>query len=95
MPVRALDRLAAEVRTQPAGDQGEPRLGLERVVGCAQRPVQGADGAAQGGLVEVRLVHGPAGQPLVQDLGAEVEDALAEPDAGRSPAVHDTSPIAS
>ena len=75
--------LAAVPRRWPA------RLGRQRVVGLVQGPVEGVDGAAQGGIVDVRPVHRRAGQPLVEDLGAQVQDAFAEPAATGGAAVVD------
>lgn len=73
----------AQVGAEALPDGRQPGLGLEGVVGLAERPVEGVDGAAQGGIVDVRTVNGAAGQALVEHVGGEVEDALAEPvDAG-------------
>jgi len=51
--------------------------------------VQGVDGAAQGGFVAVRPIHGSTDEPFVEDLGSDVEDALAEAAAVRGATVVD------
>ena len=77
-------------RPEPRADDGERGLGLERAVGILQRAVERAEPANERHVLDVGIVDGSADQAFVEDLGAEVEHALAEPGAGRRPAVvHD------
>jgi hypothetical protein len=70
--------VAAEVGAEAVADQGQAGLGLQGVVGVVKGPVQGVDGLAQVGVGDVGPVDGGAGQPLVEDVGRQVQDALAE-----------------
>ena len=79
----------SEVTSDPRRDRCEHRLSLERVVGIAQQAVEPIECSQERGILDVGVVDRSADQLLVQDLGPDIKNPLAEAGSGRGPSVVD------
>ena len=83
-------RPLTEVPPQPEAHAHERRLRRECLGRVSEEPVQRSELANEPRILDVRIVHGPTDQVVVEDVAPDVENPLAEPGAGgRSPVVHD------
>lgn len=88
--VRLLCGAISEVVPESGYDDAQHGLGRERFGRIAQHAVECMHVPNERRVLDVGLVDGPADQPFIQDVGAEVEHALVEPlGAGGSAVVHD------
>lgn len=79
-----------ESQADPFGDEGEPGLGLESVVGAFECVVERGEPASKVLAADDRPVHGGPDEMLAEDGGFEIQHPLSEAAARRRPpVVHD------
>lgn len=85
-----VDGSIPEMVSEPGPKDGQHDLGREWLPRLLQHAVERMESPDERGILDVGIVDGPADQPFIQDIDAEVQDTLAEPLGTGCPAiVHD------
>jgi threonine/homoserine/homoserine lactone efflux protein len=89
--VGPVDRVApcSQVPPELEAHAGERAFGGEGLVGITEDPVERAELPNEPGVLDGGIVDRPPDQALVEEVGAEVEDALSEPGTRGGPPVVD------